>query len=155
MPFSLEDNEGLPWTASTDLGWMILIVALSSGTAVFLLALYLALWIRCKGRSPLPLYGFVFDLIFSIVPFIFPHLPATVAGVIALLDLIVWVVSIYLLRHEIQKHFREAEGWDVSIGPILTFFFSSLYINYCLNPVTLSHKNTVTSLNLSPPPAND
>lgn len=103
----------------------------------------------------MPLYGFVFDLIFSIVPFFFPHMHATAMDVIALLDLIVWVISIYLLRSEIQKHFRESERWDVSISPILTFFFSSLYINYCLNPVTLSHKNTVTSLNLSQSPERD
>ena len=62
----LENDEGLPWTASTDLGWIVLLVALTCGTALIALSIYLALWIYTKGRSILPLVYFVLSAIFEI-----------------------------------------------------------------------------------------
>lgn len=150
---SLEDKEGLPWTASTGLGWIVLIVAITSGTALFALVLYLALWIRSKGRSALPLYGFVFVLL-SIAPYLAlerfaPNSIATAATLAV--AYIVWLISVFALRHQIIRHFKASEGWNITIGPIFTLLFSVIYINYCLNPITQAHKNTITSLNLSSP----
>jgi hypothetical protein len=62
-----------------------------------------------------------------------------------------WIVAAFSLRRQILDHFKESEGWNPGIGPVLTFFFSALYINYCLNPISVPHKDTITSLNLSNP----
>ena len=112
MHISLEDKEGLPWTASTGLGWIVLVVALTSGTALLALALYLALWIRSKGRSALPLYGFVFVLLcvsayFALERFA-PNSPVT--GATSIVVSIIWLISIFALRHQIIRHFKESEG---------------------------------------------
>jgi hypothetical protein len=61
---------------------------------------------------------------------------------------ILWIAGAFSLRHEIQRYYREKEGWEIEIGPFFTFFFSVLYINYCLNPVTFNEKNPTTTLNL-------
>jgi len=147
----LEDKDGYPWTAATGLGWMVLIVVLSSGTALVALSLYLALWIYTRGRSVLPLAGFALTVLLGcmIAALDHWHILSPVANSLAILDTLLWVGSTFLLRYEIKKYYREREGWNIEIGPWLTLFYSSIYINYCLNPVTLSDgKDTVISLNL-------
>jgi hypothetical protein len=154
LKIKLEDRDGLPWTASTSLGWVVLIVALSSGTALVALALYLALWVRSKGRSWLPLVGFGVSAALSIFIFLLHHwhLNSHVQMLTEDLATVVWIASSFSLRHEVRTYYREVEGWDIGIVPWLTFFFSAIYINYCLNPVRLAFftdKDTIISLNLS------
>jgi hypothetical protein len=145
----LEDKNGLPWTASTGLGWIVLLAVLTIGWANIALSLYLAIWIWSKGRSIIPLVGFFLSLL-CLIPEIF--LSASLGKSIVCIDKIFWFGAIFWLRHEVQAYFREREGWEPEISPWLTFFFSSIYINYCLNPVTLSDgRGSVTSLNLSNP----
>ncbi len=150
MAFRLENDEGLPWTASTHFGWIVLIVVLTSGTAAYLLSLYLAVWIRSKGRSALPLYGFAIVML-AIPAETFASTSSWAEVAITVLS-IIWIAAGFSLRHEIRRHFWESKGWDVEIGAVLTFFLSFLYINYCLNPITFDHKDTVTSLSLTQPP---
>ena len=61
---------------------------------------------------------------------------------------IIWIFATFSLRHEIRQYYNESEGWEIDIRPIFTFLFSAVYINYCLNPVTLSEGTPMTSLNL-------
>jgi hypothetical protein len=148
---TLEDKDGFPWTASTGIGWIILIVVFTSGTAALALGLYLALWIRSKGRSALPLYGYAFVLISIPLCFALEHvaLSATALDVISTAVAIVWLISAFALRHEIIGHYKKSEGWDIAIGPFFTLLFSVAYINYCLNPLTVDHRaKELTSLNL-------
>jgi hypothetical protein len=149
MHISLEDKEGFPWTASTGLGWIVLVVTLTSGAALLALGLYLALWIRSKGRSALPLYGFTFVLASIPVYFVLEHFSPNATDATATAVTIVWLISTFALRHQIVCYFKESEGWNISIGVFFTFCFSVIYINYCLNPLTFARENTVTSLNLS------
>jgi hypothetical protein len=149
MPFSLEDKDGRPWTASTPLGWIVLIVVVSSGIAAVALGLYLSLWVWSKRRSALPLYGFGLSLLLAVVLVAVPH--SFVPGMVDFLsglDPLVWIASTFLLRHEIKRYYKEAEDWNIEIGPFFTFFFSVVYINYCLNPVMFSERESMTSLNL-------
>jgi hypothetical protein len=150
MRLKLEDKDGLPWTASTSLGWITLITVLTFGTALLFLASYLAIWIRSKGRSVLPLIGFLIVACATIVDVALNHFSIHMAALDYAGDLItlVWILSSFSLRHEIRRYFQESEGWDVRIGPVFTFLFSALYINYCLNPVTFPHKEPITSLDL-------
>jgi hypothetical protein len=62
---------------------------------------------------------------------------------------LLWIAGAFSLRHEIQRYYREKEGWEIEIRPFFTFFFSVLYINYCLNPITLADREAATTLNLS------
>ena len=150
---TLENEEGLPWTAATGLGWIVLLVALTCGAALVALSIYLALWIYTKGRSILPLLYFVLSAIFGLAGIALAHWARTVyiTDTLAMFDSVLWIAATFSLRHEIMKHYREFEGWEISIGPWFTLFFSSIYINYCLNPFSFTPppKNTVISLNLS------
>jgi len=150
MPLSLEDEDGRPWTASTSLGWIVLIIVLTSGIAAMALGLYLSLWIRSKGRSALPLYGFVAIAFICSAGAITPkHLMSTViAEQLATVASLVWIASTFALRHQIKRYYKESEGLDIEIGQFFTFFFSVIYINYCLNPITLDERNPSITLNL-------
>jgi hypothetical protein len=150
MRYQLEDDYGRPWTASANLGWLTLLAVLTCGIAAPLLGIYLSLWIRRKGRSIWPLV--FFSLPFASFVISYP-LGTILPASFRLTDLIgfiplMWIAGAFSLRHEIQRYYREKEGWDIEIGPFLTFFFSVIYINYCLNPVTFKERDPATTLNL-------
>jgi hypothetical protein len=150
MHITLEDKDGRPWTASTNLGWIVLIVVLTSGIAFIGLALYLALWIRSKGRSALPLIGFLFVLgsPLLVFPLNYSCAPTRIGDAISTLIAFAWIAATFALRHEIKRYYKEVEGWDIEIKPFFTLFFSVIYINYCLNPIAVSEGSPATSLNL-------
>jgi MFS family permease len=150
MPFKLEDDYGRPWTASASLGWLTLIAVLTCGIAAPLLGIYLSLWIRRKHRSILPLI--CFSLPFACFVVTYP-LGTIIPRSYELADLcgfgsVMWIAGAFSLRREIKRYYKQHEGWDIEIGPFFTFFFSVLYINYCLNPVTFRERGAVTTLNL-------
>ena len=150
MPFNLEDDYGRPWTASASLGWLTLLAVLTCGVAAPLLGIYLALWVRRKGRSILPLICFSLPFACFVVTYPFGNiLPRSYE----LIDLstfggVMWIAGAFSLRREITRYYREKEGWNIEIRPFFTFVFSVLYINYCLNPVTFKERDAVTTLNL-------
>jgi hypothetical protein len=150
MRYQLEDDYGRPWTASASLGWLTLAAVLTCGLAAPLLGIYLSLWIRRKSRSVWPLVFFSVPFAWFMVTFPFGKLlPSSfllrdLASFVGLL----WIAGAFSLRHEIRQYYREKEGWEIEIRPFFTFFFSVLYINYCLNPVTLAERDPSTTLNL-------
>jgi hypothetical protein len=149
MRILLEDEYGRPWTAAANLGWLTLIAVMTCGIAAPLLGIYLSLWIWRKGRSACPLIcfslaSFSFILTFELVKLSHPGLVYDVDA----LSGILWIIASFSLRHEIQRYYKEREGWKIEIGPFLTFWFSVLYINYCLNPMTLSERGALTTLDL-------
>jgi hypothetical protein len=135
---TLEDKDGRPWTAHLGLGWIVLILALSSGTAAFLLGIYLALWIQRRRRSGLALYCYGLIAALSLTTFLPLRLVHLHWDILGTLLSVLWLVAVYLLRHEIRQDAR-SNGYEIEIGPILTFLFSVVYINYCLNPLTFDH----------------
>lgn len=150
MRYQLEDDYGRPWTASASLGWLTLITVLTCGIAAPLLGIYLSLWIRRKGRSIWPLV--FFSLPFASFVISYP-LGSVLPPSFRITDLVgfaplMWIAGTFSLRHEIQRFYREKEGWNIEIGPFFTFVFSVLYINYCLNPLTLKERDPATTLNL-------
>jgi len=147
MEFKLENSDGLPWTASIGRGWLFLIVLLTAGLAQIALGIYLALWIRSKGRSALPLLGFVAVPAAGLLPEGNPGSTYVTIGALSL-----WVIllaSIFGLRHEIRRYFREAKGIDQRISPVFTFLLGPAYLNYCLNPPTL-FDDEVIALDIDP-----
>jgi hypothetical protein len=153
MPASLEGKDGRPWTASAPLGWVVLIVAFTFGAVAWLLGVYLSLWIRGKGRSSVPLCGFLLAAGAELLEETLNHLGGAhrydwFAVLAAILAVVLWIGSAFYLRDQIQRHYRETEGWEIEIGPFFTFLFSTVYINYCLGPVTFSEREPVPSLDL-------
>jgi len=146
----LEDKNGFPWTASIGIGWIILIVIVFSGAGYVLLSVYLALWIGYKSRSFGSLIGFGISMLAACVANAFNswHRHDIVVMWLEPLGVLLFVGSTFLLRAEIIRYYRQSEGWNIEIGPFLTLFFGAFYINWCLNPATLTQKDTVTSLNL-------
>jgi len=150
MRYQLEDAYGRPWTASASLGWLTLLAVLTCGIFAPLLGIYLSLWIRRKGRSVWPLVCFALPFAWFAFTFpfgsILPHSfrPDDLGGFVGTL----WIAGAFSLRHEIQLYYKEKEGWDIEIGPFFTFFFSVVYINYCLNPITFGERDVATTLNL-------
>ena len=150
MKYQLEDQYGRPWTASASLAWLTLLAVLTCGIAAPLLGIYLSLWIRRKGGSIWPLVFFSLPFASFVISFPFgsimpqSFLFADLTGFAGLL----WIAGAFSLRYEIKRYYKEKEGWDIEIRPFFTFFFSVLYINYCLNPVTFQERGSPTTLNL-------
>jgi len=150
MKYQLEDQYGRPWTASASLGWLTLAALLSCGIAAPILGIYLSLWIRRKGRSIWPLVFFSLPFASFVISFPFggvlpqSFLLADLTGFAGAL----WIAGAFSLRFEIKRYYKQQEGWDIEIGPLFTFLFSVLYINYCLNPVTFQERGSPTTLNL-------
>jgi hypothetical protein len=150
MQYQLEDAYGRPWTASASLGWLTLVAAFTCGIAAPLLGIYLSLWIRRKGCSIWPLVFFSLPFASFVISFPFGSVLPPSFRLHDLLGFagLLWIAGAFSLRHEIRRYYREQEGWDIEIGPFCTFFFSVVYINYCLNPVTFKERNATTTLNL-------
>jgi hypothetical protein len=148
MRYQLEDAYGRPWTASANLGWLTLLAVLTCGIAAPILGIYLSLWIRRKGRSVWPLVFFSLPFASFAIGFV-SVLPLSfrLTDLIGFIPLM-WIAGAFSLRYEIRHYYREQEGWEIEIGPFFTFFFSVLYINYCLNPVTFQERDPTTTLNL-------
>ena len=150
MRYQLEDDYGRPWTATVSLGWLTLMAVLTCGIAAPILGIYLSLWIRRKGRSvwPLVYFSLPFACFMGSYPLgkLLPH-----SFLLGNLDDFVglfWVAGAFALRHEIQRYYKEHEGWNIEIRPFFTLIFSVLYINYCLNPMTFEERGAATTLNL-------
>ena len=134
---ALEDKHGLPWTAYAGPVWMVLFVVLTLGLGPILLAIYLGVWIGLRRRAWLPLLCFVtFSVIAGLSYQVFEH--AILSGImdaLILLSPFLWIGGNFLLREEILEE-QGAHGIPGEISPWLTFFLSSLYLNYCLNPAS-------------------
>jgi|HubBroStandDraft_5_1064220.scaffolds.fasta_scaffold20503_2 hypothetical protein len=123
---------GLPWTVPLGLGWTIVltVVAFSVGGILFWpLGLYLAYWVRTRrGHSAafwcyLILIGIA--VLVSLVPMTLPLYlyPIGVVGIVLL------IAAPLLLRAEIISLYQRS-GVKLTISPILTILFSSVYLNY-------------------------
>ena len=123
MKLNLEDSDGRPWTASTNLGWMTLIVVLTFGAAAVFVALYLSLWIRSKGPSLWPLIGFIIAVagcgLLFILGNISPH--PGIADVIDNLVAVSWVAATFSLRHEIQRYYKSPKTGRSILGRFSLF----------------------------------
>ncbi len=149
----LEDKHGVPWTARAGIVPMILFVLVTLGIGPVLLAIYLALWTGRRRGTWLPLACFLsFCAITYISTFVIKH--AVLSGImdaLILLSPLLWIGGNFLIREEILKDARE-HGIERHISPPLTFFFSSLYLNFCLNPANSNaDRRTLAPLKLTDP----
>jgi hypothetical protein len=101
-------------------------------------AIYLCLWLRKLNSEFMSIFwcsAFVaLQLAFSI-----PGAPIPLnsglkifAGSLAALDVILWIVTIFLIRAELHYHYNVREPIGLYLSGVMTLFFSFLYFQYHL-----------------------
>jgi hypothetical protein len=147
---NLSDADGYPRTAVIKLGWMFLAFLASSGLILLLLSIYLAAWIRDKGRSSLPLYGFVTSGAAFCVVVLVDQSPRfqSFGDSLSIVAVCVYILATFGLRSEITHHFKEQQNWNPEFNILWTLLFSSVYLNNCLSPDRIPEESRMTSLNL-------
>jgi hypothetical protein len=138
------DDRGMPWTIRLSLGWTIVLALFSAGILSVPLGLYLAYWVRTKqGRSAAFWCYLVVAMIWrcylvvamiwslaSLVPEkIDPRLALCMVTVVGA-GFLLLLVAAFVLRSEIISLYKRSWDIDLPISRLLTFFFSSLYLNY-------------------------
>jgi len=101
-------------------------------------ALYICLWINKLEPGTMSIYwctGFVALQIAFNAPG--APVPATkgitiFAASLALICIVMWIVTIYLIRAELHFHYNQREPVGLYLGGVMTFFFSFLYFQYHL-----------------------
>jgi hypothetical protein len=57
------------------------------------------------------------------------------AGSLALLALLIWFVTIYVIRADLHYHYNLREPVGLYLSGVMTFFFSFLYFQYHLRKI--------------------
>jgi hypothetical protein len=101
-------------------------------------AIYLCLWIRKLEPGAMSIFWcsafVVLELVIN-VPAGPPPANAgitIIGGILALLAIALWIVTIYLIRAELHYHYNVREPIGLYLGGVMTFFFSFLYFQYHL-----------------------
>ena len=147
---NLSDNDGYPKTAVIKLGWMLIAFLASSGLLLLALSVYLAAWIRQKGRSPFPLYGFIASGSAFALVLLLDYLQrfSTFGDGLDVVATCVYVLSSLGLRGEITRHYKQRLNWNPEFSILWTVLFSSIYLNNALSPDRIPVASEMTSLNL-------
>ena len=104
-----------------------------SNLTVDVWALFICLWIHKLDKTSMSIYwcgAFVAVQLASSMPSgqQTPSLGGDVVSTAAeLLCLVLWIVTIYVVRAELLKHYNEQEPVGLRLNGIMTFFFSFLY----------------------------
>jgi len=101
-------------------------------------AIYLCLWIRKLEPGAMSIFWcsafVVLELVIN-VPAGPPPANAGITifgGILALLAIVIWIVTIYLIRAELHYHYNVREPIGLYLSGVMTFFFSFLYFQYHL-----------------------
>jgi hypothetical protein len=100
--------------------------------------IYLCLWLRKLNPEFMSIFWcsafIVLQLAFSIPGAPIPRDSGfTIFAVsLALFDLVLWLVTIYLIRAELHFHYNVSEPVGLYLNGVMTFFLSFLYFQYHL-----------------------
>jgi hypothetical protein len=61
---------------------------------------------------------------------------------------ILGLITIYVIRHDLVKHYNEKENFNLQLGGVLTFFFSFIYFQYHLYDIAKSKKDEAAGRSL-------
>jgi len=64
----------------------------------------------------------------------FVNIP-TVAGAVAMVGLFVWIWALFVLRREMQRHFKRADGIVLEMRLTSTLVFNTYYVQYKFNEI--------------------
>jgi hypothetical protein len=101
-------------------------------------AVYLCLWLRKLNPEFMSIFWcsafIVLQLAFSIpgAPIPLNSSFTVFAASLAVFDLVLWLVTIYLIRAELHFHYNVTEPVGLYLSGAMTFFFSFLYFQYHL-----------------------
>ena len=111
---------------------------LASNLAVDAWAIYLCLWLHKLDVRFMSIFwcaAYVALQIAVVVPAALQSFSAgltVAAGIIALLSVCMWIVTIYVIRAELHIHYNVREPIGLYLSGIMTFYFSFLYFQYHL-----------------------
>jgi len=124
------DDRGLPWTIRLSLGWTIILALFSAGILFVPLGLYLAYWVRRRLGRSVAFWCYLIVAVISIVVLLVPERFDLYVDPIASVGFILFVVASFVLRAEIISLYQRSWGINLPINGFLTFYFSSVYLNY-------------------------
>jgi hypothetical protein len=137
------DERGLPWTIQLSLGWTIILAVTSAGLLFIPLALYLSFWVRTRQGGSAAFWCYIAVIGISILLLIrglSPQFVDAMAGA----DFVLFLVATHVLRAEIISLYRRSWNIDLPISHFLTFFFSSVYLNYSIPDLPIAQSDTIT-----------
>jgi hypothetical protein len=101
-------------------------------------ALYICLWIRKLEPAAMSIFFCVAFVALQLV-FTVPYGPQPMnqsltifGGILALIGVVIWIVTIYVVRAELHYHYNVREPIGLYLSGVMTFFFSFLYFQYHL-----------------------
>jgi len=102
---------------------------------------YLCLWIRRLYPAFMSLFWCVAFVALELA-FTFPGAPLAVskditilASGLVMLDVLLWIVTIFVLRAELHFHYNQREPVGLYLSGAMTFFFSYFYFQYHLRRI--------------------
>ena len=97
-------------------------------------ALYLSIWVRLKRKRGISVYGYLIVAVLTILELLPTRLLSQSVPWEAIFTAgaILWVVTAFVLRYELQLYYSTPEGSVLEISPLWTALFSVYYLNYCL-----------------------
>lgn len=126
------NDRDLPWTVGLGIGSTTLLALFSGGILIIVLGLYLAYWVYTRRGQSIALWCYLLlaaVMVLALIPKMFPgYLPEVLAAV----GLLLFFVAPLYLRSEIIRLYKLSHGVDLEINTLLTFLFSSIYLNYRL-----------------------
>jgi hypothetical protein len=100
--------------------------------------LYLCLWIRELDPKAKSIFWWSACIFLSLIGELFDvaHLESRLGSypgdAISLCEVAVFIVSVFVIRNELQEHYNKREPIGLHLGLLMTLFFSFLYFQYHL-----------------------
>ena len=165
QPTQPEASPQVDYPAPPDVHWIMLLAAWVIFAILFMIctskddweffssltidvwALFICIWIRKLDKSSLSIYwcgAYVAVQLACSMPSA-PQPPSLGLAIVSLasglLRIVLWIVTIYVVRAELLKHYNEQEPVGLRLNGFMTFFFSFLYFQSRLYVITQFKKS--------------
>ncbi len=130
----MDERKGVPAISRITWFWALVFTFFTSGIFAMGVALYLSIWVRLKRKRGISVYGYLIVAVLTILELLPTRLLSQSVPWEAIFTAgaILWVVTAFVLRYEIQLYYSTPEGSVLEISPLWTALFSVYYLNYCL-----------------------
>jgi hypothetical protein len=103
--------------------------------------IYLCLWIRKLEPGAMSIFWCIAFVVLEFVINVPAGAPPAsagitiIGGILALLAVVLWIVTVYVIRAELHYHYNVREPIGLYLSGVMTFFFSFLYFQYHLHKI--------------------
>jgi hypothetical protein len=110
------------------------------------------LWIRRLNSKSTSIYwtagSFLSYVLVMLLSLVHEPTPLIALGILVyvLIALAALIVGLYVIRAELLKHYTQVEPVGLSLGPVLTFFFSYVYFQYQLYDIAESKRSEAETI---------